>query len=153
MSVKDNVWRWRYPYLRLSPGQKWPRGKNGREILRKLNKVGRGCKRIILIKSGLRDAYQQWMAYMNYLRGGTLAAPCCSKRYIHSWAACGKTPASMHCVSRAVDCGILGKSGDWDTYRSIGYSHTARMHMRKHHLCLPVVGEQWHVEIGSYWAV
>jgi hypothetical protein len=149
VSIKDNVWRWRYPYLRLAPQQKWPKGRDGRNLLKRLNAVGKDCKRIILIKSGLRDAYGQWVAYQDYLRGGNLAATCCSKRYPHSWAQCGKTPTSNHCRSRAADCGMLDRSGDWDTYQSIGYVDAARASMRKHGLCLPVPGEKWHVEVGA----
>lgn len=141
----------RYPMLELASGAHWPTGSEGRALLTKLNNVGEDIHRKIRIISGKRIAYDQWRLYMLYLRGaGNLAAPCCWKRYIHSWESCGKACQSNHCRSRAVDCGTVDK---WGNYASIGYSSAARSAMRAHGLCLPVVGEQWHVEVGSSWRV
>ena len=141
----------RYPGLQLAPGAVWPTGPHGRELLHKLSAVAKDISHPIRIISGKRQAYDQWVLYMRYLRGqGNLAAPCCGKHYQHSWNSCGRACASMHCRSMAVDCGVVDNHGN---YRSIGYSDRARHSMRKHNLCLPVPGEQWHCQVGSYWAV
>lgn len=140
----------RYPGLQLAHGATWPTGDAGHLLLTKLSHVARDIKHPIRIISGKRRAYDQWALYMKYLRGqGNLAAPCCWKHYQHSWASCGKACASMHCQSKAVDCGVIDRNGN---YASIGYSSRARSSMRDHGLCLPVPGEQWHVQVGSYWA-
>lgn len=104
---------------------------------------------IITITSGRRTLHEQWAAYQDYLRGGTLAAPCCGRHYLHSWAACWRDCASNHCRNRAADCTIASPGGEVN----IGDWPRARHAMRGHGLCLPVgQGETWHVEIGDYWA-
>lgn len=141
----------RFPGLRLAEGAHWPTGREGRKLLRRLSRVSKDIGHPIKIVSGKRRAYDQWVLYMRYLQGrGNLAAPCCWKRYQHSWSNCGKACASMHCRSMAVDCGVIDSNGN---YASIGYSQRARAAMKKHGLCLPVPGEQWHVQVGNYWAV
>jgi len=116
--------------------------------MRRLNRVGKALNKKVIIISGLRTPYEQWVVYQDFLRGGNLAATCCWRRYPHSWAQCGKTPTSNHCRSKAIDCGLYDKHG---TYRSIGYYDKARELMKRHGLCLPVPGELWHVEVGSTW--
>lgn len=140
----------RYPGIQLAPGATMPTGEAGRDLMRRLSKVSKEIGHPIRVISGKRKAYDQWVLYMRYLRGtGNLAAPCCWKHYQHSWSSCGQACASMHCRSRAVDCGVIDRHGN---YRSIGYSDKARNAMRKHGLCLPVGGEPWHVQVGSYFA-
>ena len=140
----------RYPGVRLASGAHWPTGPAGRRLLRKLSHVARDIGHPILIVSGKRTAHQQWALYMRYLRGdGNLAAACCWRHYVHSWANCGRACSSNHCRSMAVDCGVIDSHGN---YASIGYSARARTAMHRHGLCLPVGGEQWHVEAGDRWA-
>lgn len=136
--------RLRYRWLRLLPGARWPAGPAGRDLLRRLNNVGRACQSQITITSGRRGPKAQWRAYQDYLRGGTLAAPCCAKHWPHSWEDCGRQCASQHCASRAADCTMRGAN--------IGEIPCARREMRSHGLCLPVgYGETWHVEVGTTW--
>lgn len=133
----------RYPGVRLASGATWPTGSEGRRLLHKLSQVAQDIGHPILIVSGKRTQYQQWALYMRYLQGtGNLAAPCCWKRYQHSWSSCGRQCASHHCRSMAVDCGVLDRHGN---YTSIGYSDRARASMKKHGLVLNVGGEKWHV--------
>ncbi len=133
----------RYPGVRLSHGASWPTGPEGRRLLTKLSQVARDIGHPILIVSGKRSNHDQWALYMRYLQGrGNLAAPCCSKHWVHSWASCGRECASHHCRSMAVDCGVVDRHG---RYTSIGNSKRARAAMRAHGLVLNVAGEPWHV--------
>lgn len=142
--------RRQYPWLRLRRGARWPQGQAGRDLCRRLNNVGRDLQRPILITSGQRTAYGQWVAYQDYLRGGTLAASCCWKKYRHSWHVCGKKPTSLHCFGKAADCVVKRRSGELE---NIGEFPGARESMRHHGLCLPVgAGETWHVQVGVSWA-
>lgn len=141
--------RLRYRWLRLSPGARWPDGSLGRDLLRRLNNTGRACQALITITSGKRGAKAQHRAYMDHLRGGILAAPCCEKHYVHAWSACLRHCASRHCTSEAADCTIRVPWGD---QVNIGEWDKAREKMRSHGLCLPVgQGETWHVQVGSTW--
>lgn len=136
--------RIRFRWLRLGPNAKWPKGRAGRQLLRKLNKVARACQDPVTITSGQRGPRGQWRAYMDHLRGGTLAAPCCSKHYIHEWQDCLRQCMSNHCRGRAADCMIRGVN--------IGEDPCARREMARRGLCLPVgSGETWHVEVGDVW--
>lgn len=124
-----------------------------RDLLVKLNRVGRKMHRLVIVVSGYRTNYQQWQLRQKFLRGqGNLAARCCLKydREVHSWGACGKQSQSNHSRpprGHAVDCGLGMKSG----YVSIGEVKRARKFMHDYGLCLPVGGEAWHVERGSVW--
>jgi len=139
----------RYRWLRLSAGAKWPRGWQGRRLRRRLNRVGRDLRRTIVITSGQRDWRSQHAAYMDYLAGGTLAAPCCSKHYPHHLEDCLRQCQSNHCKGRAADCVIEQSDG---TFLNIGDSRKARAAMTRRGLCLPVGdGEVWHVEVGNTW--
>lgn len=139
----------RHKWLRLREGARWPRGSAGRDLRRRLNAVGREVGQVVTITSGLRTAEQQWFAYQDYLRGGNLAAPCCSRHYIHSWSSCLRQCASNHCRSRAADTVIADPTRGTI---NIGESQAARKAMRRHGLCLPVgSGEVWHVEVGNVW--
>ena len=141
--------RW-YPWLQLGDGAHWPRGASGRDLLRRLNRVGRECRRTLLITSGRRTNYEQWLAYMDYLRGGTLAAPCCSRQYVHEWSECLRDCRSRHCASSAADVVVIRSRGRGTV--NIGESKRARKAMRRNGLCLPVgSGETWHVEVGDSW--
>lgn len=139
----------RYRHVHLAAWARWPRGRQGRRLTRKLNRVGRDIDLVVIVVSGQRGWRQQHAAYMDYLRGGTLAAPCCSKRYQHTAAECLRQCASNHCRGAAADCRVRLASG---VEVSIGEHKGARRAMRKHGLCLPVgQGEVWHVEIGRQW--
>ncbi len=141
----SDEWEW----VQLRPGAKWPQGSAGRALLRRLDKVGRHLRRPITITSGKRNAQEQWFAYMDYLQGGTLAAPCCTKNYTHKWSECRRECASNHCRSRAADCVVT--MADGRTF-NIGEIHRARQKMKAVGLCLPVgAGETWHVEVGNTW--
>lgn len=144
--------RTRYSWLRLAPGARWPRGKQGQRLLRRLNRVGRRTGRLVRIDSGRRTPYEAWAAYQDFLRGGNLAAFCCFRHYLHSWAECGKTPSSNHCINRAADCSIQRHRDDSSGFTSIGNVQVARDAMDAVGLCLPVgSGEVWHVEVGETW--
>ena len=139
----------RYPWVKIHGGARPPIGPDGRALLHKLNHVGWVLRRPVMVTSGRRTPREQHYAYMDFLRGGVLAAPCCSRHYLHSWASCLRQCASNHCRSRAADCIIRLPSGDWV---NIGEDHAARAVMRRVNLCLPVgSGETWHVEIGESW--
>ena len=141
--------RLRYRWIRLSPWARWPSGPSGRDLLRRLNNTGRACRAKITITSGKRGNLAQHNAYMDYLNGGTLAAPCGWKNYVHSWAECPKDCRSNHCASKAADCLIENPEGGTV---NIGELPKARREMRHHGLCLPVgQGETWHVEVGDTW--
>lgn len=154
--VKGKGWRPRlvrnkYPFIMKAEGVVLP---GDDALLTKLNRIGRELRRLVVVRSGYRNNYEQWVLRMRYLRGeGNLAARCCrsfGERVQHSWAACGKASESNHSYppkGRAVDCGILLGSG----YTSIGNVPAARKLMAKYGLCLPVGGEAWHVEIGDTW--
>ena len=137
-----------YPWLKLREGARWPVGDDGRDLCRRLNNVGRACQAFVTITSGRRTPAEQWAAYMDYLAGGILAAPCCSKHFIHSWPSCLRQCASNHCRSRAADCTIAAPTGEVN----LGEWSRARKALIGHGLCLPVgSGETWHVEIGDTW--
>lgn len=149
----------RYPWLRIRPGARWPKGNNGANLLRRLDDVGAARGRLIRVDSGLRSPYEQWRAYQDFLRGGNLAAPCCSRHWLHSWEECLRQCGSNHCISRAVDASISTgrKPGPHrprtsTEFQSIGLDVKARAEMHRVGLCLPVgVGEVWHVEVGNAW--
>lgn len=142
--------RLRYRWLRLRPGAHWPSGPNGRDLLRRLNNAARDTQLHWLLTSGRRTPREQWEAYQDYLRGGTLAAPCCAKHYPHPWAECGRQCASNHCSSRAADVVVVMRDGSSTV--NVGEYAPARDALRRHGLCLPVgSGETWHVEAGSLW--
>lgn len=125
------------------------KGPHGRLLERKLARVGKTLGHRVRVTSGLRTAREQWFAYQDYLSGGTLAAPCCSKHYPHSWAHCLRQCASNHCCSRAADVEAWSPEKGWV---SIGLLPQARRAMKRVGLCLPVgSGEVWHVEVGSVW--
>lgn len=141
--VKGREW------LRLRRGAKWPKGNEGRDLLRRLNRVGRDIGHPIYIYSGQRTWLEQHRAYMDYLNGGVLAAACCPKHYRHKPSDCLRQPTSMHCQGRAADCGVLWTNG---STTNIGQVVEARASMRRHGLCLPVgSGEVWHVQVGDTW--
>lgn len=139
----------RFKRLLLVEGARWPRGAPGRDLLRRLNNAARLAETRVRITSGRRTAYEQWVAYQDYLRGGTLAAPCCGLGTLHQWRRCQKQCASNHCVSRAVDCEVELENGSWV---DPGQWSEFRGAMRQRGLCLPVgSGETWHVEVGQVW--
>lgn len=142
--------KWRN--LELSSGAHWPQGDDGHRLLAKTDNTAKDLNRTILIRSGLRTAYEQWVAYQDYLNGGNLAATCCWKRYRHSWNDCGKQPTSNHCISRALDCGVIDKHG---TYHSIGLYPGAIHALHNHGLVLPLWTkgnrrEPWHMTERRY---
>lgn len=139
--------RRRYPWLQLADGAHWPTGVAGRRLLRKANRTGRDLRRVLWIESGRRTAYEAWELYQRYLNGtGNLAAPCCWRRYRHTWNACGKTPTSFHAQSKALDVGVIGKSGK---YHSLGLYKGAEEAANRHglHLWLwnTLGKEPWHL--------
>lgn len=142
--------RLRYRWLRLRPGAHWPAGPAGRDLLRRLNNAGRQIQLQLLLTSGYRYPREQWEAYQDYLRGGTLAAPCCALHYPHSWAECQRDCCSRHCQNRACDVVVVLKEGQGSV--NVGEYPPARKALRGHGLCLPVgQGETWHVEVGETW--
>lgn len=143
--------RKRYHWLILADGARWPRGPEGQRLLTRLNRVGRTLKRQIRIDSGRRTNYEQWVAYMDFLSGGNLAAPCCWKHWAHPWSQCARQCASNHCINRAADCSVQARRSG-TVFHSIGDDPQARKAMRVWGLCLPVgSGETWHVEVGNAW--
>lgn len=99
------------------------------DLLRRLEAVGKELGKKIFIRSGRRTIGEQWDLY-NQLGPGIAAYP---------------SPSAPHVRGIAADVGIDG--------RDIGDYPGARRVMRKHGLCLPVPGEDWHVQVGSNWAV
>lgn len=75
--VKGKGWKPRlvkhgFPFLMKDEGVVFP---GDRALLVKLNRIGRELKRIVFVKSGYRNHYEQWVLRMRYLRGeGNLAA-------------------------------------------------------------------------------
>lgn len=149
--MKPRLVKHEFPFLVRSNGVLFP---GDRELLTKLNRVGRDMKRLVILFSGYRTNYQQWELRQKYLRGqGNLAARCCLKydRTLHSWDQCGKQSQSNHSYppkGRAVDCGLVFPSGSVN----IGNVDQARKLMKKYGLCLPVPGEPWHVQTFGGWA-
>lgn len=118
------------------------------KLARKANKLGKLLGRKLFVNEGTRTPYRCWELRMLYLRGkGNLAARCCSKydRTQHTWKQCGKDPWSNHADGNALDL------QDNATKANIGNVNNARNIMHKLNLCLPVGGENWHVEIGNSW--
>lgn len=145
----DVLRKGQWAFLSKNGNTEWPKN---RRLLRKLNRVGRRRRLRVHIVSGQRTPWQAWQLRMNYLHNGSpLAARCCSRfDGVHSWADCGKDPWSNHADGNAADCGLILRSG---RYQSIGLDRRARRLMRRLRLCLPVGhGEVWHVEIGNTWA-
>lgn len=139
----------RYARLRLRDGAHWPTGEAGRKLCRRLNRVGKAIGMTVTITSGQRTWREQHAAYMDFLRGGTLAAPCCSKRYLHTAAECRRDCQSRHCSGEAADCVLETSEGRWV---NIGELQVARRAMARYGCCLPVgFGETWHVELGDTW--
>ena len=136
-------------WVRLAPGRRWPRGDAGRDLVRRLNNTGRQLQSRLLIVSGQRSPWEQWAAYQDYLRGGTLAAPCCWRHWLHDWPQCERQCASNHCHGRAAD--VQARASRRLGWESVGLWDDARIQLRRHGLCLPVPGEPWHVEIGGTW--
>lgn len=135
--------------LTLRSGARWPKGRDGRRLLRRLNRAARKAGLQLVVVSGQRNWREQHRAYMDYLRGGTLAAPCCSRHYLHSEAMCLRQCGSRHCVGRAADVdAVLQPGGAWTP---VGNVAKMRYELRAAGLCLPVPGEPWHVECGSDW--
>jgi len=139
----------KHRWVQLRPGAKWPKGPAGRRIIRRLNRIGRHLKRTVIVTSGQRDWREQHAAYMDFLRGGTLAAPCCSRHYIHSISECLRDCRSRHCFGSAADVVLIQTAGR--PREDIGNVPAARRAMKRNGLCLPVPGEPWHVELGSTW--
>jgi len=139
----------KYQHLRLRDGAKWPEGRNGRELCRRLDRLGAALHSTVLITSGQRSWREQHAAYQDYLRGGTLAAPCCSKHWPHRAQDCRRECASNHCRGTAADVTIVRNNG-----ASVlpGNWQRARDEMKRLGLALPVgSGEVWHIEIGDTW--
>lgn len=142
--------RIRYRWLSLRPGAHWPAGPAGRDLLRRLNNAARDTQLHWIVTSGRRTSREQWSCYMDFLRGGTLAAPCCSRHYLHSWAECLRQCSSRHCESRACDVAVVLSDGQGTA--NVGDYPPARKALHSHGLCLPVgQGETWHVEVGNTW--
>jgi hypothetical protein len=139
------TWSW----VSLTPGRKWPRGRQGRRLIRRLNRVGRHLQREVIVVSGQRNWREQHAAYMDYLNGGTLAAPCCSRHYVHSVKDCLRDCRSRHCQGLAADVVLASKNGA--PQQNIGEDSAARRAMRRNGLSCPVPGEPWHVEVGTEW--
>lgn len=139
----------KYPNVRLGDGAKLPQGEPGRDLLRRLSQAGKRLNSTIVITSGQRDWRQQHAAYMDYLKGGTLAAPCCSKHWPHRAQDCRRECASNHCRGRAADVEIVRANGH---HVLPGNWQEARDVFDRLGLCLPVgSGEVWHVEVGEVW--
>ena len=139
----------RWPWVVLGPGAEWPSGASGRDLRRRLHQVGNAIRHEVIVTSGQRGWLAQHDAYMDYLAGGTLAAPCCWKHYPHSKSECGRQCASMHCQGRAADCVLQLSSGK---RVNIGEYGPARVAMARFGLSLPVgSGETWHVQVGNVW--
>lgn len=107
------------------------------DLLDRLDRVGARLSRLhgrsvtIFVRSGLRTIPEQTMLYRRYLAGlGPLAAP--------------PNPSAPHVRGIAADCGIDG--------RDIGDVDGALGALAAEGLCLPIPGEDWHVEIGSSMA-
>lgn len=103
------------------------------DLLRRLQRVAErlskreGRKVVVFVRSGLRTLAEQTVLWNRY--GPPRAAR--------------PNPNAPHVRGIAADCGIDG--------RDIGDYPGARDAMRAEGLCLRVVGEDWHVEVGDTW--
>lgn len=108
-------------------------------MMAKLNALGRGLRRVLRIREGTRTRKQQqafWDAFVaRGYRPPLVAKPGTSNHEARNGEKLG----------RAADVGAL-KTG-----QNVGAIRGARALMRKLGLCLPVPGEDWHVEEGSRW--
>jgi hypothetical protein len=107
---------------------------SGSQTLRRLSRRLPGKSVVINVRCGKRTYAEQTALYKLYLSGkGNLAA---------------KPGTSNHETGHAADCGIrVGRGPEMN----VGASRDARTLLRKYGLCLPVAGENWHVEQGATW--
>lgn len=140
----------KWPFLVLDDDTDW----GNPDLAKRLNELGRRLGRYVWCGEFKRSAYRQWWFRDGYLRrkpGFNLAARCCTKYSgIHSWASCGKNPQSNHASGNACDTSIL-RSGRGGSFVNVGAWSGAREEMRRLGLCLPVGGENWHIERGTAW--
>lgn len=122
----------------LSPKQKddllikkWLRGDLDfdRDTMVRLAKTARDTRAVMHVNYGKRTYAEQAALYRKY-GPGRAARP----------------GTSRHETGMAAD--VVFHKARW---RNIGASSKARAAMRKNGLCLPVRGEQWHVERGNTW--
>lgn len=108
-------------------------------LMAKLNALGRGLRLVLRIREGTRTRAQQqafWNAFVKRgYRPPLVAQPGTSNHEARNGEKLG----------RAADVGVER------TGQNIGAVHGARAIMRRLGLCLPVPGEDWHVEEGSRW--
>lgn len=119
--LKQGEWS----HLRLDPTTRWPTDK---QLLRRLNAVGKKMNRIIYIKSGHRTLAEQWGFWNHFQKYGwpTAAYPN------------GNAP---HIRGVAADCGIIERNGQ---YRSLGLNSRAKKAAESLGLRAWVGGEPWH---------
>lgn len=118
-------WRLRNPYPNLSGDLDC-----SKDLLKRLQLVGKDLGKTIHIRSGKRTMGEQWSLY-NTLGPDIAAYP---------------SATAPHVRGIAADCGIDGIN--------IGAYPGARQVMLKHGVNLRVRNENWHVEVGgrSTWA-
>ena len=142
-----------WPFLVLGDKYEW--GATDK-FNKDLNRIAKRCQRYmrVLIKRPKKEAYNLRMAYLNGT--GNLAAQCCNYTGKHSWEQCQKSLPnscySNHCAGKASDSSIYsqGRSGTITSIGSWG-NGKGRSEAKKVGMCLPVVGEPWHLEHGSTW--
>lgn len=96
-------------------------------LLKRLNRCAQLDKNIWRIDSGYRTYAEQVRLYKLYREGkGNLAAV---------------PGTSNHEKGLAADVSVKGQP--------VGASDRRRASLKSHAMCLPVVGEKWHVEVGT----
>lgn len=104
------------------------------DLLYAIAKVAQGLNRKLYVAEGKRSIADQWRYWLAYQAGrGPLAA---------------FPGTSKHTDGDAADVRESENS-----YVDIGEISGAKALMAKFGLCLPVVGEPWHVEFGNTWRV
>lgn len=99
-------------------------------LLLKLAACARDMGEVWHVNSGYRSYAEQAALYDKYQH--------------HGGARAAKPGTSNHNYGKA--CDVSDKAG-----RPVGATQRVRERLHHYGLCLPVRGEQWHVEIGSTW--
>lgn len=113
----------RYPFLHFQPGVDWK--DVNKDLLARLNQLGRDLKTVVTVTSGFRTYEQQAALYAKYKAGGNIAA---------------RPGRSFHEHGGALDATIGGKA----IANVVGKTTLAR-----HGLAAPVPGDPVHIQLSG----